>query len=258
MITKSRFVLALVLTLALGVSGLAFAAGADTNTPFVDGAVKPAKLPDSKKKAKKVTLFLGVRNQQNVTGQQVNPSMEEISIDKKVNVNGIAKTPECPSAPANGATPEQARASCPADAFLGQGEAEVTFPSPPQGIGTVSDVTVSVFHGPAGQSPPSGSGEPLILHTYSPTLRTSSPSVQAYITKSRHGSKYGSTLWVPNTPETGSGLITKFNALLSKDAGVKAYCDKSKKFRFFREVTYKDGSSETVELKQKCKPKSGN
>ena len=257
MITKSRFVLALVLTLALGVSGLAFAAGADTNTALVDGAVQPTKLPDTKKKAKKVTLFLGVRNEQTVTGTQVNPAMEEISIDKKVNVSAIAKTPECAVRPANGQTPEQARASCPADAYLGQGEAEVTFPPPPQGIGKVSDLTVSVFHGPAGQAPPSGSGEPLILHTYSPTLRTSSPAVQAYITKSRHGKKYGSTLWVPNTPETGSGLITKFNALLSKDVGIKAYCDtKSKKFNFRREVTYKDGSSETVDLKQKCKPKS--
>ena len=255
MITKARFVLALMLALALGVSGLAFAAGADTNTPFVDGEVKPAKLPDSKKKAKKVTLFLGVRNQQNVDGSQVNPAQEKISIDKKVNTKGIAKTPQCPSAPANGATPEQARASCPEGAFLGQGEAEVTFPPP---TGVISDVTVSVFHGPAGATPPSGSGIPVMLHTYSPTLRTSSPSVQGYIVKSSHGKKYGSMLWVPNTPETGSGLITKFNALLSKDAGVKAYCDKSKKFRFLREVTYKDNSSEKVELIQKCKPKSTN
>lgn len=254
MITKSRFVLALVLTLVLGVSGLAFATGADDNTPFVDGEVKPKKLPDSKKKAKRVTLFLGIRNQQNVTGNQSNPASEQISIDKKIDVSKIAKTPECPSAPANGATPEQARASCPADAYLGQGQAEVTFPGPP---GVVSDVIVSVFHGPAGQAPPSGVGEPLILHTYSPTLRTSSPSVQSYLVKSVHGKKYGSMLWVPNTPETGSGLITKFNALLSKDAGVKAYCNKTKKFRFLREVKYKDNSSETVGLSQRCKPKSG-
>ena len=256
MITKSRFVLALALVLALGVSAVAFGDGASENTPFVDGKVSPnKKLPAKKADAKKVSLLLGLRNENAVTGQQSNPASEEISVDKKIDVSGIADRPDCPAAPANGASPEQARASCPDDAYLVSGEAATQFP----GLPLVDDITVTVLKGPAGAQPPAGRRAalsiPLILHTSSPTLRTSSPSVQAYLVKSRAGKKYGSTLWVPNTPETGSGLIVKFNALLDKSAGVKAYCDKSKKFRFLRHVIYKDGSQESVDLKQPCKAK---
>jgi hypothetical protein len=245
--------LALGLVLALGVSGLAFGDGATENTPFVDGAVAPTKLPADKKKPKKVSLFLGVRNQDNITGTQSNPASEEISIGKEVDVSAVADTPVCPATPANGTTPDQAKAACGEGSYLGQGVAELTFP----GSTPISDITVSVFHGPAGATPPArakGISEPLILHTYSPTLQTASPAVQTYLVKSRAGKKFGSTLWVPNTPETGSGLLTKFNATLDKSIGITSYCE-DKKIDFLRHTVYKDGSSEDSTLTQKCKPK---
>ncbi len=261
MIKKSRFVLATALVLALGVAGIAFATGADDNTPFVDGKFSPAKkLGDEKSEAKKGSLFTGLRNVNAVTGQQSNPASEKISFPKTLDLSGLADLPECPAAPANGASPEQARASCPEGAFLGSGEASVQFPGQP----LIEDVTVTALHGPTGATPPAARraqvSEPVILHTSSPTLRTSAPSVQSYIVKSTAGPKYGSMLWVPNTPQTGSGLILKFNATLEKSVGITAYCKPSGNsnkgvFNYLREVAYKDGSAESVKLKQTCKVK---
>ena len=66
---------------------------------------------------------------------------------------------------------------------------------------------------------------------------------------------HGQALNVERAPETGGIMITKFNATLTKDSGVvKARC-KSKKTPFLREVTYKDGTSETATLVDKCKRK---
>jgi len=257
-ITKSRFVLALALALSLGVSALAFGDGASDNVAVMVAGVSPSKLPADPDKAKYINLTVGIENNGTVTGSQVNPTAEDLNIDKKIDPSFIAKTGQCPALPANGTTPDQARASCPADAYLGSGTAVLTFPPP---SGAISDLEVTVLHGVAGSQPPAGRKKglkpiPLILHTYSPTLRTASPSIQVYITKSRGGKKFGSTLWVPNAPETGSGELTQFNATLKKSFKlVKAYCDKSKKFKFVRETTYKDGSHGTATKNVKCKPK---
>ena len=58
---------------------------------------------------------------------------------------------------------------------------------------------------------------------------------------------------MPNSPETGALMITKFNATISKKSkAVLARC-KNKNMTFQRKVTYADGSSETAETTQTCK-----
>lgn len=239
MIRKSRLIAALGMVLALVVSSLAFATGADDNTPFVDGEVKPSKL--DKKKFKKVSLFLGVRNEGTITGTQSNPSREYISIGKNVKVN-LKKAEVCTTPIPNGTPTAQARQSCPADSLIGEGEAAVESPA-----GQTFDLVVSVFNGP-------GPGE-LRLHTYSEELAGASPVVPAKVVKSNAGPKFGQALDVPVAPETGALKITKFNATIGKATGVVTARCKAKQIDFLREVTYKDGSKETAELTQKCKRK---
>ena len=110
----------------------------------------------------------------------------------------------------------------------------------------VAEPVVSVFHGPDQNE--------LQLHTYSADLGAASPVVDATIIKSNENG-YGQALDVPNAPVTGALKITAFNAELFKDSKVaKAKCD-PKEFKFLRQVTYQDGSSEEAKLKQKCKVK---
>jgi hypothetical protein len=241
-IRRSRFALALGLTLALGVSGVAFGT-ASVNNAQVIGKVKPKKL--DKKKFKPVSLQTGVLNDYgaNLTGTQVNPSAENISYSKNIKFN-LGKAEPCPVTLASGTPTETARQQCPADSFIGSGKAEVqTAP------GTViAEPDVNVFVGPGKND--------LQLHTYSPTLGTASPVVPAKIVKSTAGAKYGQALSVPAAPETGAVLITKFEATIEKSAKVVTARCKPKKFTFLRKATYKDGTSETVKLNQPCKPKS--
>jgi hypothetical protein len=242
-VKKSRFVLALAMTIALAFAGMAFGDGASENQAFVDGKVTPKKL--DKKKYKPVNLFLGVRTEANVNGQQKNPKAEYISVGKNVKLD-LNATPVCTNLPPNGSTPQQARDACPEDSYWGGGEAAVQFPPP---AGAITDVVVSVFHGP-GQNG-------VQLHTYSPTLGQASPTVLGTIQKSKEGAPYGQALSVPNAPETGSGMITKFNATVERSSKVALARCKAKKIPFQREVTYSDGSKETADLVQKCKRKGG-
>ena len=221
---------------------LAQADGASENQAFVDGKVNPAKL--DKRKFKPINLFTGVRTQANVDGMQANPPSEYISFGKNVKLKP-KRAPLCTAALPNGATPEQARSMCPRKSYLGSGHGTVQFP----GI-LADDVIVSVFNGPA-------KGE-LRLHTYSPTLGTASPTVDAAIVRSNAGGKYGQALSVPFAPETGSGMITEFNAKIKRSTGVVLARCKSKKFRWQRHVTYNDGSSATVTTKQRCKRRRGH
>lgn len=242
MFSKSRLIVALGLVLALAVSGIAFAVGTDNNA-FVDGKVTPSKL--DKKKYKKVNLFLGVRNETNVTPESTdNPGKEYISIGKNVKIN-LNAAEECPVTLSNGTPTETAKQQCPKDSFLGSGEAEVKAP----GNSTTAEPVVSVFYGP-------GKGN-LQLHTYSENLGAASPVVPAKIVKSKDGAKYGSALDVPVAPETGALMITKFNATIEKSTGFATARCKAKKIPFLRTVTYKDGTSETASLTQKCKRKKG-
>ena len=243
MIKKFRLVVALGLVTALGVASLAFAAGAaDTQNAFVDGSVSPSKL--DKKKYKPVNLFLGVRTevQGGVNGTQANPRSEFISIPKnvKIDLNGGAV---CTSLPPSGSTPAQAQSACPKASYLGSGKAAIQGPG---GV-AINDITVSVFRGPSKNG--------IQLHTYSPTLLAAAPTVLGSIVKSNAGSKFGSALSVPNAPETGSLMLTGFNATINKSSKVAQARCKSKTMTFQRKVTYADGSTETAELTQKCKQK---
>ena len=75
------------------------------------------------------------------------------------------------------------------------------------------------------------------------------------IVKSNAGSKFGYALSVPNAPETGALMITKFNATITKKSKAALARCKSKTMTWQRKVTYHDGTSETAEITQKCKRK---
>ena len=242
MIQKSRFVVALGLVIALAASAMAFATGATDNEAFVDGKLKKTTLP--KNDYVKNQLFTGVRTETTAPlGTQSNPGSEIINFGKNIKFDLKAGS-ECTASLPNGATPQQARDMCPADSYLGAGQAEVIQPNGSR----IQDITVSAFKGPAQNG--------IRLHTYSPTLQGASPTVPATIEKSKAGTKYGQALVVANAPDTGSLMITKFNATIERSTGVVLSRCKAKTIPFQRQVTYKDGSSETAETTQKCKRKS--
>ncbi len=242
MFRKTRLVVAAALVTALGTSAMAFAAGADTNEAFVDGSVSPSKL--DKKKYKPVNLFTGVRTTVpgGVNGTQSNPVSEYLSYPKNVKFD-LGAADICTTLPASGSTAQQARDACPKRSYLGSGVGEVQGP----GIAPITDIVVSVFRGPGKNG--------VQLHTASGTLGPAAPTVLGEIVKSKV-SGYGNALSVAHAPETGGLMITKFNAKITKASkAVTARC-KSKSMKFQREVTYADGSKETVETTQKCKRKS--
>ena len=262
MFKKSRTVVALGLATSLAVTGIAVAGdtpGTELNEATVVGSVTPSKL--SKKKLKPVDLFLGVVNSPDSTGNpDGNAAAEYISVSKNVKIN-LKKTPLCPIELTNGIPTEDAIAACEAGdgkgSYIGSGDAEVHGPPAAPACGgdpagdpcVVATPKVSVFHGPTQNK--------LQLHTYSQDLGAASPVVDSFIVKSNAGKKFGQALDVPVAPVTGALKITGFNATLFKSSKVaKAKC-KPKKITFLREVTYKDAmsSSETAELKQKCKQK---
>ncbi len=241
---RSRLFFALALVAVLSTSAIAFAAGADTNDAFVDGQIKPSKL--DKKKYKPVELLSGVRTsvQGGVNGTQSNPASEYLSYSKNIKFD-LNQGSVCTTLPPNGSTAQQARDACPKDSYIGAGEAEV------QGPGLViDDVIVSAFRGPAKNG--------IQLHTESQGLGQAAPTVLAEIVKSRAGKGFGQALSVPNAPATGGIMITKFNATIFKSSKVVTARCKSKNMTFQRLVTYKDGTSETAEITQKCKRKSVN
>jgi hypothetical protein len=248
-IKKSRFALTLTAVIAVAFAGIAVGDGVSENDAKVVGSVKPTKL--DKKKYKPVTLFTGVETsvQGGVTGTQQNPITENISFGKNIKFD-LGATPACPGLPGSGSTPEQAKAACP-DSYLGGGTAEVT---PPGGGAPINDIVVSLFHGGPGNAR-GGVSNAILLHTYSPTLGASAPTVNGEIVKSDAGSKYGQALFVKNAPETGALMITKFNSDVEKGNKSALGRCKAKKFLWLREVTYADGSKETASLEQKCKRK---
>ena len=241
MITKSRAAVAGGLATLLATAGIAIAGdtGADLNNEQVDGKVTPSKL--SNEKFVKVNLFSGVRNSEYTAGvgnDTKNPASEFLSYSKniKVSLKGVPKCPEI----AGGTPTAQAKEQCPARSYLGSGKAEVNNQFAP-GADPLEQ-TVNVFHGPDQNE--------LQLHTYG-DLGAGSPVVPAKIVDAP-GAAWGQALSVPQAPETGVLLITKFNATLLKSKGVvKARC-KPKSFKFKRETEYKDGSTSTVQKSQKC------
>ena len=201
-IKKSRFVVSVGVVAALGAGTLAFADGVSENEAFVDGSIKPTKL--DKKKYKPINLFSGVRTETTIDGTQFNPVSEYISYPKNVKFDFNAGD-VCNTLPAPGSTRRPGAGACPNDSYLGSGEAEV------QGAGgvVIDDLIVSVFRGPDKRG--------IQLHTASGTLLGAAPTVQGEIVNSNAQGPYGYALSVPNSPETGALMITKFNATIEQE-----------------------------------------
>ena len=244
MVRNSRIAVALALTVALGVTGIAYAGGgASTHQAFVDGQVTKKKKPKlSKKKFKKVDFNTGVRTTGGITGTQANPAAEKISFGKNIKFKTGA-APKCTATLPNGSTPSQARSLCPGKSFLGSGNAQVYGPGGP----VDTTITVSAFNGPGNNQ--------IRLHTYSDVLGPASPTVQGFIVNANEGKKYGKALSVPEAPETAALMITQFDTDITKSSGVVTARCKAKKFLWKREVTYADNSTDTATLSQKCKGK---
>lgn len=251
MIRKSRMVVALGLALALGVAALAFADGASEATPTVIGEIEPTK--QDAKKFKDAEMTAGVATDLVVDGNQQNPEAELIQFDKDIRFNFQGAT-LC-TAPLGGTTTDQAKATCPPKSNIGGGDATVKL-SQSQ---TISDEVVTVFAGPENNQ--------VRLHAYSPTLQASNTQViQGFIVNAPDAG-FKQALSVPDAPDAGGDVfaITSFKATITKSSGVvEARCKvkgggnaRAKKgtYNFKREVTYDDGSKETVETTDTCKPK---
>ena len=241
-IQKSRLVVALGLVLAIAVAGIAYATGADDNTPQVQGSVKPKKL--DKKKFKPIKLFAGVSTSGPVNGTQFNPEKEFIEFGKNLKWKST-KADFC-TASISGTTTAQARAACPGDSQLGTGTASVKFANGDE----LKDLVVTAFNGPAKNQ--------IRLHAATETL---GPTVTEVVDGSivpANSPGYGVALKVDNAPDPAgdTAMVTSFNTTIEKSSGVAQGRCKSKTFKFLREVTYDDGSSEKTDpLTQKCKRK---
>lgn len=242
MIRKSRMVVALGLVVAVSGSAFAFADGAGDATPRVLGEITPSKL--DKKKYKPVELLSGVATDLVVNGSQQNPEAEFLEYGKNIKFDfDDLKLCTVPG----GTTTEQAQAACPGSE-IGSGTAAVKLNQST----TVDDEVVTAFAGPKKGG--------IQLHAYSPTLQASNTQVvMGEIVKAKSRG-FGQALLVRDAPDAGGDAfaIVEFNATITKASGaVTARC-KAKKTPFNREVTYDDGSKETVEISQKCKRKGGN
>jgi hypothetical protein len=214
--------------------------GAGDNTPTLEGKISPAKL--DKKKFKPAQLLSGVATTGPVTGLQQNPEKEYLSYPKNLKFDST-NAPFCTAAIEFLPT-ASAEAACPSGSKVGSGTAQVMLPG-----GFVSQpITVTAFNGPQKNQ--------IRLHTYSEELAGATPTVFGEIVKSKVPG-YGQALSVPDAPDVGddAGMITLFNATISKSSKIVLARCKSKTMKFQREVTYDDGSTETAELTQKCKQK---
>jgi hypothetical protein len=217
---------------------MALADGASDNDAFVDGKVTKTKLP--KKKFVPNEMFSGVRTETHAPlGTQSNPHSETINYPKngKFDLNAGSV---CTTLPPSGSTSQQAIDACPKDSYIGKGAAEVIQPSGAR----ISDIVVSVFKGPQKNG--------IQLHTASPTLQAASPTVPGSIVKSTAGKQFGNALVVPNAPQTGALMITKFNATIFKSSKAILTRCKTRNNVWQRVVVYDDGSSDTAETSQKC------
>jgi hypothetical protein len=251
-IRKSRLVLALGLTVALGVSGIALAGGgaAADNVSQVKGKVNPKKL--DKKKFKPVNLFSQVATDYADPTGDMDQHTEQVFIDFGKNIKfKLGKAQQC-SADISGEDTAGARAACPGKSFIGQGEAHAILASPTGDV-PVNDLVVSAFAGPGDNQ--------LRLHAYTdslpPTPGANPSVVVGDIVKSRAGKKYGKRLSVEDAPDIlgDTGALSLFNAKITKKSKTVVGRCKAKKFRWKATWVYDDGSSDTDTTSQKCKRK---
>jgi len=252
----SRFVLAIALVVALGVTQLAIGDGASENSVGIQFKLTPTKR--DVKKYKPATLFSGVTTDTThaVPGQQ---NAEKVTVLYPTNMQYDLDAADLCSAPLAGTTTDQAKQACPPGSNIGQGVAHANLG---QGPDQVSDVTVTVFAGPQkGQ---------IRLHAYTPTLGASNTQVvDANLQNSSKGlakhaglgkraaAKFGPALIVNDAPDLGGDafMLTLFNATISKSTGsVLARCKDKTDFSE-NLTTYDDGSKDTATTSAKCKQK---
>jgi hypothetical protein len=254
-IRTSRLVLALALTLALGVSGIALAGGgaAAENVSEVTGQVSgKAKPKFDKKKFKKTSLFTQVQTDYGTPTGDPTVHSEQVFIDFGKNLK--IKTGVVPKCTANTSlmTTDEARAAC-SSSRIGQGQAKAHLPSP-GGTVNFNDFEVTVFNGPDDNQ--------LILHAFSPTLTGgvvgpgNPANIVGDIVKSPAGKKYGKRLAVNDVSDVQSDLggLYFFNATIKKGKYIQARC-KAKKMLWRATWVYDDGTSDTDTFSQKCKRK---
>jgi hypothetical protein len=248
-ISTVRFVAALALTLALGISGIAFAgSNSANNDSSEDGSVKPKKL--DKKKFKPVTLKNTTTTDFGSTpiGEQANA--EELYVDFGKNIKfKTSKAATC-SADIADTTPEAARAACPAGSVVGTGTAKAVIP----GLGEIDDPTALAFNGP-------GSKE-IRFHIHSDSLDpgqtgANTQTVETSVVKSPAGKKYGQRISAPQLPDLAGdeGGLTDFSFTVKKKSKVATARCKAKKHRFRATHVYDDGASQVDTDSQKCKRK---
>ena len=116
---------------------------------------------------------------------------------------------------------------------------------------TISDEVVTAFVGPEKNQ--------LRLHAYSPTLGSGSTQVILGLIQKAKDAGFGQALAVPDAPDAGGDnfAITSFGVTINKSSKLVTARCKADKFKIDREVTYDDGSKESVSAKQGCRQKGG-
>jgi hypothetical protein len=249
-------VLALGLTLALGISGVALGGGtaASENVSEVTGQVSgKAKPKFDKKKFKKTSLFTQVQTDYGTPTGDDTVHSEQVHIDFGKNLK--IKTGVVPRCTANTSlmTTDEARDAC-ASSMIGDGQARAHIFDGDATPLNFNDFEVTVFNGPGNNQ--------LILHAFSPTLTggvvgPGNPAViVGDIVKSPAGKKYGKRLAVNDVSDVQSDLggLYFFNATIKKGKYIQARC-KAKKMLWRATWVYDDGSSDTDTFSQKCKRK---
>jgi hypothetical protein len=243
-IHRSRFIGAIALVLALAVAALAFADGASENSVGILGKVTPSKL--DKKTFKPITLYSGVTTSTThaVPGQQ---NAEKVTVEYPTNVKfDLSAAPVC-TAPIAGTTTDQAKAACPAASDIGTGVSHANLGGGPDQI---SDVTVTVFHGPGQDN--------VSLHAYSPSLGAANTQVVLGRIVSKAPDKgFGPALIVDDAPDLGGDafMLTLFDATIGKSTKTVLGRCKSKSMNFRNVTVYDDGTTDSADLTGKCKQK---
>ena len=217
-VTIRRLRLGVVLALGDGL-GIAFADGRANNNAGVDGSISPTKL--DKKKYKPVALFSGVRTSVPVgrPARRRSRTSEYISYRKNVKFDFKAGS-VCTTLPPSGSTPEQARAACPADSYLGSGAARSR--------------ARRLLRSPTSSSRCSA-GRRRTGSSCTPTARRSGGRTDGARldrqVECRQGVRPGA-LGAERAADRRVGMITKFNATISKSSkAVTARC-KTKTMKF--------------------------